>query len=98
MAQLLEARFPDIVETQPELVAHHYTEAGSTEPAVVYWQRAGQVSLQRLANQEAISHLSQGLKLLVMLPDTPERAQRELDFHLDRTPPHLAPRFEIEGD
>jgi predicted ATPase len=42
IAQVLEARFPALVEVQPELVARHYTAAGRTEWAVHYWQRAGQ--------------------------------------------------------
>src|ERR671936_2172136 len=42
IAQALETQFPEIVETQPELVAHHYTEAGRSESAITYWQRAGQ--------------------------------------------------------
>ena len=42
IAQVLEARFPETVETQPELLAHHYTEAGSQQQAVPYWQRAGE--------------------------------------------------------
>jgi class 3 adenylate cyclase len=41
IAQLLEGRFPETVETQPELVAHHYTEAGQFETAVPHWQQAG---------------------------------------------------------
>ena len=40
IAQVLEAQFPETAETQPELLAHHYTEAGLAEPAVGYWQRA----------------------------------------------------------
>ena len=57
IAQVFEARFPALVETQPELVAQHYTAAGCTEQAVVYWQRAGQQASDRSANLEAISHL-----------------------------------------
>ena len=57
IAQVLEARFPALVETQPELVAQHYTAAGCTEQAVVYWQRAGQQASDRSAHLEAISHL-----------------------------------------
>ena len=56
IAQVLEARFPEICETQPELVAQHYTAAGCTEQAVVYWQRAGQHASDRSAHLEAISH------------------------------------------
>src|SRR5215510_8419852 len=78
IAQALEAQFPETVETQPELVAHHYTEAGRSESAITYWQRAGQQALQRSANLEAVQHLAMGLKVLQTLPDTPERAQHEL--------------------
>ncbi|HEV8713758.1 MAG TPA: adenylate/guanylate cyclase domain-containing protein, partial [Candidatus Binatia bacterium] len=78
IAQALERRFPDIAETQPELLAHHYTEAGLIEQAIPYWQQAGQLAAQRSANAEAINHLTKGLALLEALPDTRERAQREL--------------------
>src|SRR5438094_3096575 len=42
IAQVLEAQFPEVVETEPEVVAYHYTEAGCPMPAVTYWQTAGQ--------------------------------------------------------
>src|ERR1043166_8501868 len=58
IAQVLEARFPALVATQPELVAQHYTVAGCTEQAVVYWQRAGQQASDRSANVEAIGLLN----------------------------------------
>src|SRR5262249_4847765 len=82
IAQVLAERFPETVETQPELVAHHYTEAGLREQAILYWQRAGEHANQRSAYVEAISHLTRGLELLQMLPDTPERAQQELTLQL----------------
>jgi class 3 adenylate cyclase/predicted ATPase len=82
IAQVLEAQFPETAETQPELLAHHYTEAGLTEQAVTYWQRAGQQARQRSANPEAVQHLTKGLELLAMLPETPARAQQELDLKL----------------
>jgi class 3 adenylate cyclase/predicted ATPase len=78
IAQVLEACFPELCETQPELLAHHYTEAGVLAQAIAYWQQAGQRALERSANVEAISHLSKGLELLATLPDTPARAQHEL--------------------
>jgi predicted ATPase/class 3 adenylate cyclase len=78
IAQVLEARFPETVETQPELLAHHYTEAGLNEQAIGYWQRAGERANERSANVEAISHLTKGLAVLQTLPETPERLQREL--------------------
>ena len=64
IVQVLEARFPETAETQPELLAHHYTEAGLAEQAIPYWQRAASRAIQRSANVEAISHLTKGLELL----------------------------------
>jgi predicted ATPase len=81
VAEVLEERFPEICETQPELLAHHYTQAGMLAQAIPYWQRAGQRTIERSANVEAISHLSKGLELLATLPDTPERTQQELTLH-----------------
>jgi predicted ATPase len=82
IAQVLEAQFPDTMETQPELVAHHYTEAGLVEQAIVYWQRAGQQAHQHSANQEAVRHLTMALALLATLAETPARDQQELDLQL----------------
>src|SRR5438132_7237133 len=48
----LEVRFPELCETQPELLAHHYTEAGVLAPAIPYWQRAGKRAIERSANVE----------------------------------------------
>jgi predicted ATPase len=80
IAQVLVERFPDTVETQPELLAHHYTEAGLNEQAVVYWQRAGERAIERSAHVEAVAHLTEGLELLKTLPATRERVQQELTF------------------
>jgi predicted ATPase len=81
-AHVLATQFSATVETQPELVAQHYTEAGLVEQAIFYWQRAGQQALQRSAHQEAIQHLTKGLALLASLPKMPARAQAELDQQL----------------
>jgi TOMM system kinase/cyclase fusion protein len=80
IAQLLEGRFPELCETQPELLAQHYTEAGLLAQAIPYWQLAGQRASERSAHLEAMAHLTKGLELLATLPDTPERAQQELDL------------------
>jgi predicted ATPase len=81
-AQVLEAQFRETIETQPELVAHHYTEASLPAQAVLYWQRAGQRAGEGSAYVEAISHLTKGLEVLQALPDTPARAQQELDLQI----------------
>jgi class 3 adenylate cyclase/predicted ATPase len=90
IAQILEERFPETKETQPELLAHHYTEAGFVGQAIPYWQRAGQRASQRSANVEAISHLTKGLELLKALSDTPERAQQELRLQITLGPALMA--------
>jgi class 3 adenylate cyclase len=80
IAQVLEARFPEICATQPELLAHHYTEAGLMAQAIPYWQQAGTRAIQRSANMEAIAHVQRGLALVATLPDLPQRPQHEFDF------------------
>jgi predicted ATPase len=82
IAQVLERRFPETAETQPALLAHHYTEAGLSEPAIGYWQRAGEHASNRSANLEAVSHFTTGIKLLTALPETPERTQQALTLHI----------------
>jgi predicted ATPase len=78
IAQVLEERFSEVCETQPELLAHHYTEASINAQAISYWQRAGQRAVERSAYAEAVSHLTAALDLLTTLPETHERSQREL--------------------
>jgi predicted ATPase len=100
IAQVLEARFPTLVETQPELVAQHYTAAGCAEQAVSYWQRAGQHASDRSANLETISHVTTGIELLKTLPVTPEHTQQALTLYialgaaLQVTKGHGAPEVE----
>jgi predicted ATPase len=99
IAQVLADRFPETVETQPELLAHHYTEAGLIAQAIPYWQQAGEGAVRRSANVEAVAHLTRGLELLKTLPDTPERAQQELTLQLALAMPlgitkgHAAPEM-----
>jgi len=82
IADVLEEQFSETPVTQPELIAHHCTEAGLTEKAVHYWYQAGQRAIERSAHVEAISHLRQGLALLQTLPETLERTQREVDMYI----------------
>jgi predicted ATPase len=85
----LAERFPEMVAMQPELLAHHYTEAGLAAEAIPYWLQAGQCAVERSANVEAIRHLTKGLEVLASLPDTRERVQHELALHLALGPPLL---------
>jgi predicted ATPase/class 3 adenylate cyclase len=78
VAQVLEEQFPHTAETQPELLAHHCTEAGLAARAISYWHEAGQRAARGSATQEAVAHLTRGLELIETLPDTPERSELEL--------------------
>jgi predicted ATPase/class 3 adenylate cyclase len=82
VAEALEKLFPETAETQPELLAHHYTEAGLTTEAIPFWRKAGQRAVERSANVEALSHLNRGLALLRTLDDTTERAAEELTLQV----------------
>jgi predicted ATPase len=73
-------RFPNLAETQPELLAHHYTEADLAPQAMPLWLKAGRKAVERFANEEAISHFSKGQELLASLPATPERLRQEIEL------------------
>jgi len=78
IARTLEERFPEVVATEPEIVAHHFTEAGLFESASNYWLRAGQQAARRSANAEALNHLARGLELLPNIDDPMLRNKSEL--------------------
>jgi predicted ATPase/energy-coupling factor transporter ATP-binding protein EcfA2 len=92
IVETLEERFPETPLTQPELLAHHCTEAGLTEKAIGYWLKAGLRSRERSAEVEAIGHLTKGLALLDTLEATPERDVRELQFVTTLGPAYIAVR------
>jgi class 3 adenylate cyclase/predicted ATPase len=100
VAKVFETQFPTLIETQPELVAQHYTAAGCTEQAVRYWQRAGQQASERSAHLEAISHCTTGIELLKALPETSEYIQQALTLYitlgaaLQMAKGHAAPEVE----
>jgi hypothetical protein len=83
VASVLEKSLPDAVETQPELLAHHFTEAGLVEPAIRYWRMAGARARKRSADVEAARHLSRALALVGSLPETRERDELELDLCIE---------------
>jgi len=82
IAHALEEKFPNVAKTQPEFLAHHFTEGRMLEQAVVYWCRAGQRSVTKSAFVEAIGQLRRGLLLIADLPDTRTRKQQELDLQV----------------
>jgi class 3 adenylate cyclase/predicted ATPase len=92
IAQTLKERFSEVAEAQPELLAHHYTAADLSAAAIPYWKLAGEKSMRRSANLEAITHFGKAQELLKALPETPERFQQELALHLAQGTPLIATR------
>ena len=78
----MEQRSPDLVETRPEILAHHYAEAARPDKAITYWHLAGKLSVAKSAVREATAQLRRGLSLLDGLPETRERKHLELDIHV----------------
>jgi class 3 adenylate cyclase/predicted ATPase len=81
IAEALETHSPGIMDSQPELLAQHYAEAGLVEKSVACWGKAGRRSAARSAMAEAAAQLRKGLDQLALLPDSPERQRRDLEFH-----------------
>jgi predicted ATPase len=86
IAEVLRVQFSERITSAPELLAHHYTEAGLIDQALPYWQRA----IERSANMEAISHLTKGLELVELLSDEAERIQQELTMQTILGPAFIA--------
>src|SRR5262245_34026670 len=82
IARALTDRFPDTVETMPELLAHHFTEAGDLETAWREWQRAGELAVTRSALREAAGHFTTALELLGGVPDAPGHVQQALKLQV----------------
>jgi class 3 adenylate cyclase/predicted ATPase len=92
IALVMAERFPEAAETQPELLAHHYVEAGLHERAIEYWRKAGERAVQRSANLEAIAHLTNGIASLTRLPTTRENILQELDLQTTLGPALIVAR------
>jgi predicted ATPase len=79
---VLEECFPEMTESQPELLAYHCTQAGLVDRAVRYWHNAAQLALARSLAMEAMDQVSRGLEILQSLPEGPGRDSRELDLQV----------------
>src|SRR6516225_10132332 len=80
VGETLRDKFAGTVNTEPELLAHHFTQAGMSEPAIDYWRRAGDLAIARSANAEAVHHFSAALDLIATIGEKPEREARELEL------------------
>ncbi len=80
IADVLISRATQLGESSPELLAHHYTEAGQTLAAINFWAKAGLQAQERSAHKEAISHFRKGLALVETLDESTERDTLEFQF------------------
>jgi class 3 adenylate cyclase/predicted ATPase len=80
IAEALAAQSPELMESQPELFAQHYAEAGLVEKSVACWGKAGLRSVARSAMAEAAVQFHKGLDQVALLPDDRKRQQQELEF------------------
>jgi class 3 adenylate cyclase/predicted ATPase len=92
IAEAIESQFDEIAENQPELLAHHFEEAGLAGPACDYRMRAGDRAVSRSAYKETIAHFSVGLKLAESLPQSADRMRRQLDFLVKLVPALMVAR------
>lgn len=90
IADTLRELYPDVAETQPEIIAHHYASADLREAAIPYLKAAADKSMRRSANPEAIAHLSKAQELLNTLPEGPDRLLQELALQLAIGTPLIA--------
>src|SRR5262249_34354672 len=80
IARALEERFAAIVASQPEIVAHHFTEAGLVDAAIEYWLKAGAKAYSLYANEDALRFSERALTLLKKLPETRDNRERAVDI------------------
>ncbi len=92
VCELLEEKDPTTVENQPEVLAHHYTEAGQRRQAIRFWQLAGQRAVQSSANEEAIAHFNRALELLQTQPQGRQRTELEVALRISLGAPLIATR------
>ena len=83
IAKVLVERFPTPAEDLPEVVAHHFTEAGLPSEAVGYWRKAGQLAGSRSANREAVTFFEQALSVLEALPESESTLEQAFEIRLE---------------
>jgi predicted ATPase/class 3 adenylate cyclase len=81
LADILETKYPEIAAQQPEIIAHHCSEAGLQAKAIDYWERAGRSAVTRSAHAEAITNLRAALKLLTGKSECDGSRERELSIY-----------------
>jgi class 3 adenylate cyclase/predicted ATPase len=90
IAKALEDKFPEIAHAQPEVIAHHYTEAALPKIAIPWWGKAGDLAIKRSADTEAVRHFSRAIELLQREPESRERDDSELAMRIKLSGPLIA--------
>jgi predicted ATPase len=98
IAKALEDKFPEVPLSQPEIVAHHYTEAGLHETAVAWWGKAGDLAIKRSADTEAVRHFNRAIELLQSKPESRERDACELEMRIKLSGPLIATRGYVTAE
>lgn len=83
IGDVLREKVPVVAETEPEVLAHHFTEAGLSETALEWWRKAGQQALKRSAYSEAIAHLGKAIASADEVPDDPRRMMSRLHLQIE---------------
>lgn len=92
IAEAIRDRFPERAESEPGIIAHHFTQAGLMETAVEWWARSGRLAMSRFANFEAVQSLGNGLALTAKMPQGEALERQKLSLRLALGPPMLATR------
>lgn len=92
VARTLASKFPELAESQPELLATHFDAAEQPKEAASYWLNAGRRGLEKAAHREAMAHLEAGLRDLKCLPEDEDRHKLELGFQLSAMAGNMAIR------
>ena len=98
IANTYESQFPEIVQQQPELLGHHFSEADDANKAISYWLKAGKRAVERSANAESLDHLSRGLALIDDLDEGSDADGLELDLRVARAVPLTATQGYVAKD
>src|SRR5262249_44840402 len=92
IALALRERFPTIADSEPAMIAHHFTQAGQIEESIEWWGKAGDQARRRFAFAEATAHLGNAIDLANSLPDAPERRLLRLRLQIAYATTHLHAR------
>ena len=93
VGETLRDKFAGTAAAEPELLAHHFTQAAMTEAAIEWWGKAGQRSLERSALVEAVEQFTRALDQIATLPATPALRREQIKLQVAL----ITPLIHIKG-